>query len=103
MLHHRLRHVAVCLVAGVTLCGCLFLPKTTTDFDAKCQIVTRHVELEAQQMSYIGNCGGGDHCLGMLVVIGAISASSAVVSGSIAIVGNVVYWLEERGRCISRT
>ncbi len=96
----RRRLAAVNVVATACLSGCLFLPKTTTDFDPKCRIVTRHMELEAQQMGYIGGCGGGDACLGVLVVMGAVSAGSAVVSGSIAVVGNVVYWLEERGRCL---
>ena len=96
----RLRHIVICVAASAFLDGCIFLPKTTTDFDSKCQIVTRHVELEAHEMGPIAQCGGGDGCLGVLAVIGAISAGSAVVSGSIAVVGNVVFWLEERGRCM---
>jgi hypothetical protein len=35
----------------------------------------------------------------MLVAMGAVTAASAVVSGSIALVGNVVYWFERQGRC----
>lgn len=28
-----------------------------------------------------------------------VAAASAAVSGSIAVVGNVVYWLERQGQC----
>ena len=38
----------------------------------------------------------------MLVVIGAVTAGRAVVSGSIVVVGNVVYWMERRGKCPAR-
>jgi hypothetical protein len=35
----------------------------------------------------------------IVAVAGVTAAASAVVSGSIAVVGNVVYWLERQGRC----
>jgi hypothetical protein len=35
----------------------------------------------------------------MLVALGAVTAASAVISGSIAVVGNAVYWFERQGRC----
>ena len=35
----------------------------------------------------------------MLAAMGAVTAASAVISGSIALVGNVVYWFERQGRC----
>jgi hypothetical protein len=34
--------------------------------------------------------------------MGLVTAASAVVSGSIALVGNVVYWFERQGRCKRR-
>jgi hypothetical protein len=35
----------------------------------------------------------------LLVATGVVAATSAVVSGSIAVVGNVVYWFERQGQC----
>jgi hypothetical protein len=35
----------------------------------------------------------------LLVAAGVVAAASAVVSGSIAVVGNVVYWIEQQGQC----
>ena len=36
----------------------------------------------------------------MLASAGLVTAASAVVSGSIALVGNVIYWFEKQGRCL---
>jgi len=36
------------------------------------------------------------------VLAGAVSAASFVVSGSVVVVGEVVYWLEAKGRCMVR-
>ena len=36
----------------------------------------------------------------MLATLGFVTAASVVVSGSIAIVANTVYWIERQGRCI---
>lgn len=46
-----------------------------------------------------GGCSGHHGCASYLVV-GAVSAASMGVSGSIVIVGNVVYWLEKQGKCL---
>jgi hypothetical protein len=36
---------------------------------------------------------------GQLVSLGVTSAAFAIVSGSIVVVDNVVYWLEKQGNC----
>lgn len=38
-----------------------------------------------------------------MVSAGATAAASAIVSGSIVIVGNVVYWFEKQGRRLRET
>ncbi len=38
----------------------------------------------------------------LLVIAGAVSATSLVISGSIAVVGDAVYWLERRSRCLMK-
>jgi hypothetical protein len=39
----------------------------------------------------------------LLAAAGATAEASAVISGSIVIVGNVVYWFEKQGRCLRET
>ena len=56
------------------------------------------MRLEATQIGAIGSCTNRD-CAYVLVAIGAVAAATAVVSGSIVLVGNVVYWLERQGKC----
>jgi hypothetical protein len=38
-------------------------------------------------------------CGAFLVAAGATLAASAVISGSIVVVGNIAYWFEKQGRC----
>ena len=37
-----------------------------------------------------------------LGALGAVAAASAVVSGSIVITGNAVYWFDKQGRCLAQ-
>lgn len=60
--------------------------------------MTREVRLETAVVGGFQSCRG-DACAALLVAAGVITATSAVVSGSIAVVGNVVYWFELQGRC----
>lgn len=93
----RLRHasLALCLL----LSACVLVPRTHETYDAECRIVAKEMKLEAVQIASIGGCSN-DGCAVLLAVAGATAAASAVVSGSIVIVGNVVYWLERQGRCM---
>ena len=88
-----------CLFACFTLMsGCIYLPHTTTTYNAQCQMQQRQMRLEAQQLGTIAGCQG-EACTGALVAFGAVTAATAIVSGSIVMVGNMVYWLEEQGQC----
>lgn len=91
--------VASC--ATVALTGCMVVPKTTRSYNPECQVIERHVTLEPQQMGTIGSCRGAE-CTAILAFYGVVAAASVVVSGSVAVVGNVVHWLEERSQCIGR-
>lgn len=82
------------------LSACLVLPKTTEVYDADCQIMVRQAELEVQQAGAIGSCRGGQDCVALLALYGIVGAGSAVISGSIVVVGKVVYWFEKQGRCL---
>lgn len=78
--------------------GCVFAPRTINVYDPDCQITSRQLILQAEQMPVMGHCRG-EECGAMLVVFGAVSAATAVISGSIVVVGNVVYWFEKQNQC----
>lgn len=94
---------ASCLFLGLflSLCSCIFVPRTTQRYDPACGITERHMTLDAYQVGAFGGCRN-EGCAELLVLAGAVSAASFVVSGSVVVVGEVVYWLEARGRCLSR-
>jgi hypothetical protein len=78
--------------------GCVFVPVTTEVYDAGCHIQAKKMTLQPVQVGGFANCQGND-CATLLVFVGATAAASAVVSGSIVVVGNVAYWFEKQGRC----
>lgn len=86
------------LLAALALAACIVVPQTHTVYDTACQTHTRQVTLEAAYVGGFHSCAG-DACLAMMATAGLVSVASVVVSGSIAVVGNVVYWLELQGRC----
>jgi hypothetical protein len=80
------------------LCGCVMVPQTVHRYDPQCRTMARSMELQAVQLAWIQGCSN-EGCAVLLAAAGATAAASAVISGSIVIVGNVVYWLENEGRC----
>jgi len=50
------------------------------------------------QVAAIGGCQN-QSCLAMILAVGATTAASVIVSGSIVIVGNIAYWLERQATC----
>lgn len=98
----RSRVVHACLLAiPVLLQSCVYVPITTTRYDADCQILARHMTMEPVQVAQLSSCSNAQ-CTDFMVVAGFTAAASAVISGSIVIVGNVVYWLEKQGRCLPK-
>jgi hypothetical protein len=86
------------LLAPLLLAGCMVVPTTRETYDPACRVMKREVVLQTTQASALSSCEG-DQCVAVLAATGLFTAASAVVSGSIALVGNVVYWLEARGQC----
>ncbi|MBC7955778.1 MAG: hypothetical protein H7Y33_07910 [Cytophagales bacterium] len=78
--------------------GCVVLPRTDTVYDEQCKVLRRQMTLEVQQLGAFGGCAN-EGCAVLLVATGVVAVASAVVSGSIAVVGNVVYWIELQGQC----
>jgi hypothetical protein len=95
-----LKHVA-CIVVVLATSGCLVLPKVDMNQPVPCPLVTREVTLDTVQLGHIGHCYG-DACLFQLTAGTVIFAVSAVVSGSVALVGNTLHWIERTGKCGGR-
>lgn len=77
--------------------ACAYYPRQVEVYDPDCQIVSRKMVLqEADVGYYVGISCQNEGCLIPLIP----AAASAIVSGSIVVVGNVVYWLEKQGRCL---
>jgi hypothetical protein len=78
--------------------GCVFVPRTKAVDDSDCKVLSRQWTLEAVQIGQVGSCGGKD-CGYLLAGLGLVAAGSAVISGSVVVAGNTIYWLEKQGRC----
>jgi hypothetical protein len=87
---------------GLLGCSLLFTacatPKVVDVYDEKCQVMTRKVELTLEKVEALDSCRNQE-CVAQ-VIGGALSlATSTIVSGSIALVGNVAFWLEKSANC----
>jgi len=81
--------------------GCVYLPHTATVYDEKCNVHYREMSLQPYQVAqFAGSCNHQD-CAYLLVALGAVSAASVIVSGSIVVAGNLVYWFEKHGQCVA--
>jgi len=86
------------LLIGGLLAACVYVPSTTSVYDADCKIYARQMNLEVAQIGGFARCAN-EGCVALLAGMGAVTAASAVVSGSIVVAGNVVYWFEKKGQC----
>lgn len=84
-----------------TLIGCVFMPKKVTYYDQECQINMNKMELVSSEMKLkgLGECKN-EACIINLILPGIVTAGTAVVSGSIVVTANTIYWLEKQVQCI---
>jgi hypothetical protein len=93
-IHMRL---ALPLVA-LLLSGCVYMPETTIRYNAECGIYERKTTMQPYQVGSLMGCRD-EGCVAGLVTAGIVSAASAVITGSVVVVENMVSWLERRGQC----
>ena len=84
--------------ASLLLAGCVATPREIEYYDTGCEIQSKKLVLETQPLGNL-SCTQSRECLATTLVIGA---GSTIVSGSIVVVGNTVYWLERVGKCVAR-
>jgi hypothetical protein len=87
-------------LAATLACACVIVPVTTVGYDPDCRLVTRHMELQAVQLAEINHCAG-QGCEMVVIAALGVTAASAIVSGSIAVIGNIAYWAERRAGCVA--
>jgi hypothetical protein len=92
-----LRTLSLSIVAAAASFGCAY-PRTIHVYDEACQITARKMVLDVADVNPGHKCHADD-CIGQLVFEAALLATSTVVSGSIVVAGNVVYWLEKKRNC----
>ena len=80
--------------------GCVYMPETTVRYDAKCGVYEKKMTMQPYQVGTLMGCRD-EGCVTGLVAAGVVSAASAVISGSVVVVGNVVSWLEKQGQCLN--
>jgi hypothetical protein len=80
------------------LSGCIVVARSADVYDPACKTTVKQVVLETEVVGAMVPCRN-DGCLVVLASMGIISAASAVVAGSVAIVGNIAYWVERGGQC----
>jgi len=95
---------AVIIFSSVLLCACVVTPKKVATYDEKCKVAMQKIELTVEQTEIFNDMHcSNDDC--ELDFVGDIASAvfttsvSAIVSGSIALVGNTIYWLELQGEC----
>jgi hypothetical protein len=86
------------LSLSLLLCSCVIVPRTTEIYNADCKYIAKQSELKPVYVAALGGCKD-EQCAGLLVFAGAATAMSAVISGSIVMVENIVYWLEKPEDC----
>lgn len=80
-----------------TLSACAFVPERTMTFDEKCQTVKKHIKLKAHEIPLFTDSDEDFEHEAISTIL--MTPISAIVSGSIAVVGNTLYWLQEIGDC----
>jgi hypothetical protein len=88
------------VTACTLLSSCVIVPVTVENFDADCRVVTRHMELQAVQLGAISSCSN-QGCAALVIAAAGVTAASAIISGSIVVVGNAAYWVERRTGCLA--
>jgi len=83
---------------ALLISGCIYYPKRVEVYDSDCNIKTRKLTLGVIGSNSVPNCTGGNAgaCLAAIAAVGPVTA---VVSGSIVVIGNTLYYMEKEGRC----
>lgn len=93
----------------VSICtSCVFYPTTSDSqkYSSGCSMATRMLKLDSKYVGVVGNPSSNERHIDdeddlkfFLVAEGFVSAATLIVSGSIAVIGNTIHWLEYQASC----
>ncbi|MBW8760650.1 MAG: hypothetical protein JF586_23975 [Burkholderiales bacterium] len=91
------------LVTALLAGGCVVVPVDRESYDDDCKLASHRMELTTVQVQGVYGCRRDGDYLGPLCVLGAVGLAtvSTVVSGSVVVVGNMVYWTERKAACVA--
>jgi len=85
-----------------TSCTVVPVKKAHSDNDIKCGVSTHEYDLKMIKSGHItASCNSPECILSIGVFAAAWTGVTAIISGSIVIIGNTVHWLEQQGPCDS--
>lgn len=82
----------------ILLTGCVYVPENAHQYDAKCNVMRKQKVLTLEEAVPMTHCTN-DACALLMASYGIVTAASFVVSGSIVVISNTVYWLEQPSNC----
>ncbi len=83
-------------------------PQKVAYYDDGCEIVAEKLVLTTEQNAFLHDVNDCSNEACVTEITGAVSGAalvvpvSAVVSGSIVVVGNTAYWLQKQGDCVQK-
>jgi hypothetical protein len=91
-------------VLAFALSACVYVPvvKQNEATPDTCKTFTQSMSLDAVELQVNVNMSHGcrnDECAALLASAAVVTAGSAIISGSIVLVGNSLHWLEYQGTC----
>ncbi len=100
----NLRFRTLAVLACLLTTGCVIVPVSIGTYDEECHVVTHRMELQTVELRMFYGCSGQNvqvpqACYVQVLAALGVTAASAVVSGSIMVVGNAAYWAERRLEC----
>lgn len=92
------------ILLSTLLCSCVVVPKKVASYDEKCKVAVQKISLDLAPIEYDTDWScTNDNCAWDISadIAGAVftTATSAVVSSSVALTGNTIYWIESKGEC----
>ncbi len=100
MLNNIYRNIILIISMIFAISACVYYPKKVEFYDHDCEIQAKKLVLENEFLWLNFGCQNEKGCLVILLITGVTGVATAIVSGSIVVVGNVIYWLEKRGKCL---
>ena len=94
--------VTVILTSALLLVSCTVVPvkKAHSHRDAMCGVSTHEYDLKMVEAGQISaSCNSAECILSIGLAAAAWTGVTAIISGSIVLVGNTVHWLEQQGPC----